>query len=166
VYKKRGSLLGSFGRLSWKKNHLGHWAFDNAACRTNVDYAEIAIGLRKNGVCSSLMTTMSPTRRFYVGTCLLLLLWSSLRYSSFHRVRNCWWGDFKCCHRFRMDLDSPFTSGCRRGPPTRKCHVVNAMRSDGSSDIGDSGLEFRQASILARRVDSSSKVYFGVAVDL
>jgi len=53
VYKKRGSLLGSFGRLSWKKNHLGHWAFDNDACRTNVDYAEIAIGLRKNGVCSS-----------------------------------------------------------------------------------------------------------------
>jgi len=32
--------------------------------------------------------------------------------------------------------------------------------------MGDSGLEFRQASILARRVDSSSKVYFRVAVDL
>jgi len=61
-----------------------------------------------------------------------------------------------------MDLDSPFTSDSRRGPPT----TVNAMRSDGSSDIGDSGLEFRQASILARGVDSSLKVYFGVAVDL
>jgi len=51
--KKRGSLLGSFGRLSWKKNHLGYWTFDNAACRTNVDYADIAIGSRKNGVYSS-----------------------------------------------------------------------------------------------------------------
>jgi len=48
----------------------------------------------------------------------------------------------------------------RRGPPTRKCPGVNAKRSVGSSDMGDSGLEFRQASILARRVDSSSKVYF------
>jgi len=45
VYKKRGSLRGSFGRLSWKKNHLCHWTFDNAACRTNID--------RKNGVYSS-----------------------------------------------------------------------------------------------------------------
>jgi len=44
-----------------------------------------------------------------------------------------------------MDLDSPFTSGSaitRRGPPTRKCSGVNAKRSVGSSDMGDSGLEF------------------------
>jgi len=52
----------------------------------------------------------------------------------------------------------------RRGPPTRKCPGVNAKRSFGSSEMGDSGLEFRQASILARRVDSSSKVYFRVAM--
>jgi len=50
---KRGSLQGSFGRLSWKKNHLGHWTFDNAAYRTNVDYADITIGTWKNGVYSS-----------------------------------------------------------------------------------------------------------------
>jgi len=54
----------------------------------------------------------------------------------------------------------------RRGPPTRKCPGVNAKRSVESSDMGDSGLEFRLASILARRVDSSSMVYFCVAVDL
>jgi len=53
----------------------------------------------------------------------------------------------------------------RRGPPTRKCPDVNAKRSVGSSDMGDSGVEFRQASILGRRVESSSKVYFRVAVD-
>jgi len=53
MYKKRGSLRGSFRRLSWKKNHLGHWTFDNAACRTNLDYADIAIGFRKNGIYSS-----------------------------------------------------------------------------------------------------------------
>jgi len=118
--------------VSWKKNHLGHWTSDNAACRTNVDYADFAIGSRINGVyssespliwgkLSSLMTTMSPTRIFSVGTCHLLRLWSSLRYSPFHRVRNCWWRDFKCCHRFRMDLDSPFTYCGYVGRPTRKC---------------------------------------------
>jgi len=32
--------------------------------------------------------------------------------------------------------------------------------------MGDCGLELGQASIFARRVDSSSKVYFRVAVDL
>jgi len=53
VYGKRGSLVGSFGRLSWKKNHLGYWTFDNAACSTNVNYADIAIGSRKNGVYTS-----------------------------------------------------------------------------------------------------------------
>jgi len=52
VYKKRGSLRGSIGRLSWKKNHLGHWTIDNAARRTNVDYADIAIGSRNNGLYS------------------------------------------------------------------------------------------------------------------
>jgi len=93
------------------------------------------------------MTIMSPTRRFSVGTCPLMPLWSSLRYSPFHRVRNCWWKDFKCCHQFRMDLDSPFTSGSTMG--TRKCPGVNAKRSVGSSEMGDSGLEFRQASIFA-----------------
>jgi len=54
----------------------------------------------------------------------------------------------------------------RRGPPTRKCPGVNAKRSVGFSDMEDSSLEFRQASIFARRVDRSSKVYFRVAVDL
>jgi len=54
----------------------------------------------------------------------------------------------------------------RRGPPTRKCPGVDVKRSVGSSDMGDSGLEFRQYSIFARRVDSSSKVYFRMAVDL
>jgi len=39
--------------VSWKKNHFGHWTSDNAACRTNVDYADFAIGSRINGVCSS-----------------------------------------------------------------------------------------------------------------
>jgi len=35
--------------LSWKKNHFGHWTFDYAACR-NVDYADVVIGSRKDGV--------------------------------------------------------------------------------------------------------------------
>jgi len=68
-----------------------------------------------------------------------------------------------------MYLNSPFTSDStmdRRGPPTRKCPGVNAKRSVGSSDMGESGLEFRQAQIFASRVDSSLKVYFRVAVDL
>jgi len=53
----------------------------------------------------------------------------------------------KGCHRFRMYLDSPVTSGF-------------------TMDRRDSGLEFRQASIFARSLDSSSKVYFRIAVDL
>jgi len=67
-----------------------------------------------------------------------------------------------------MDLDSPFTSGStlnRRGPLTKKCSGVNDKRSVGSSDIRDSGLEFRQASTFAGRVDSFSKVYVRLAVD-
>jgi len=88
-----------------------------------------------------------------------MLLWSSSRYSSFHRL----------LPPVQNELGFALSSGStmdRRGPPTRKCRGVNAKRSVASSDVGDSGLEFRQASILARRVDSSSKVYFRVAVDL
>lgn len=61
-----------------------------------------------------------------------------------------------------MEMEELLTcgsTGAKIGEPIRKCPGVSAHKSDGTVDIGEIGLEFKQASIFVNNVDNSSIVY-------
>ena len=86
-------------------------------------------------------------------------LWNSRRYSFFHRRQKSLWMIFSFCQRLTTEIGVSVvrgSSGARTGPPVRKWPGVSANKSEGSSDCGEIGREFKHASIRAKRVQNSS----------
>lgn len=89
------------------------------------------------------------------------LWWSCGRYSVLHlfqKVRACIWTRF---YLFNLLSGIPVLSGSAsivERPPTKKWRGVNTLKSDGSSDIGEVGLEFSSTSIWQSKVFISLNV--------